>query len=222
MVCLLRRRSQKSCVRVVRLTHTFYLKNPTLFSQKVGNLSDFSNIFQGCLSVCVKKDAIFQGFLALKSATRCSCFLPWLCITIIVLRIMSLMILATWRSLCSELIFSTIFIAERPTNSHFGAGNDANITYMWARPHEIFEKLDFSRNLTHFRFSKNPSPICRILASILQFPKKSFPIFRSQEKCFPDFSGFRKSFPDFPFFGKSFPNFWFWKLENRAKISDFA
>ena len=47
-------------------------------------------------------------------------------VTINVLRIVRSIILAAWRSLCSELIFPTIFSADRPTDSLFGAENDAN------------------------------------------------------------------------------------------------
>ena len=71
----------------------------------------------------------------------------------------------------SELLFHLFFKAHgfcRPSNSH------------------AILKLDFSRNLTHFPFSKKPSPISRILA-----------------KKFPGFSNFRKIFPRFSYLGKN-------------------
>ena len=86
--------------------------------------------------------------------------------------------------------------------------------------HVIFEKLDFSRNLTHFRILKKLPLISRILVKKFPWWKNLSPIFRSREKCFPDFPVFGKKIPRFsdfwkkdsPIFQKSFPNFLFWKM----------
>ena len=101
------------------------------------------------------------------------------------------------------LFFTKNSVIHRGYTDNFWNGRPANSLRHWAwdthistLSHTIFEKLDFSRNLMHFRFLKKPPPISKILA-------KKFPaIFWFTEKTFPNFSISRKMIPWFPSFWK--------------------
>ena len=102
---------------------TFCLKNPTLFSRKVGNLSDFLPILFKAFCTFILShrfdhpvlkgflSAIFQRFFALKSAMRL--FLQPRYVTEIIMQLACLIILSTQKDLCSERIFSNDSSADR-------------------------------------------------------------------------------------------------------------